>query len=1234
MADKIEFTVSVKDDGLPGLKTLTDGLDSAGAEAQELGRQAGEAVTQLRAVAQQQQAVEALKNLGLQSRELGNQLNAATANVERFGAARAAATTAAQAMAEAERKVAAEVDAAQTELQAMRQTLTELRSGSEQAARGTDEYRASVAQAKTTIAELAAQLNAKQVALAQAKAATKEAATEEKSLGREYSAAVAAAGSASAAVGENRRAMESAREAARALGIDTGNLSSENKRLDAAAQEARAGLDAVAASVERVRQRQAEAAGILQAFQGDLKTLGLDGPQAPAGLEQAFRKLGIDGVKKAEVAVHELQVALAQVRNSPDVLPADKKAAVAAFNKEVERLKGEALEAANSTNKLAEAGKEAGTSLGDAAYKAVAWAGALVGLDQLKSLAGQVLETGSAFENLEVRLSNLLGGTEAAAGAMGMIKDLASTTPFEVTALAESFIKLTAFGMQPTEAQMRSLADVTANLGGGTEALSGVTLALGQAWVKGKLQGEEIMQLAERGVPVWDALAQATGRTVPELQKMSEAGELGRETISKLIDELGRMNTGASEKLMNTYAGAVSNAKDAMAEFFDMIAKAGVLDFLTEKIRELLTEFERMKDTGELQQKAQEIADGFVAVARTAEAVTSTLVDMAPVIEAAVKVWLAFKAVNIATTLYSIAAGAAVAAPALTATAVGAQTAAAGMTVAAGAATALSVAVKRLLAATGIGLLLVAIGEIGLKLLGTGEAAKSTEKDLETVFEPPPTNGIADAAKTTTAALEGLKTQAGLAGAELRKTFDDVASSGKSVDQALSEIGKDFDLASVPGIQNAAVVLDGLLSEGKITAEQFQAAWDASLKNVNLADFELRARAALDGTWQGVGRLRDVLDGALREAIRRSGADFDVLSGGMSKAARSAINDTDTIINGLDRLRAKGVDVGAALEASLNKAIKTADGQAAIEALRSRVEQLRAVLGDKVADGLLAQIEDQAKKATGALSGLDGALQKLGITSDASLKKAAADTRSLYEEVVRTGGSAREQAQAFEKMASAAIASGDSASLAFVRSQAAAQGFEVAVDDAGKTIVRAMGSGKDAIDTMSDGITQATQNLKVYTDWLDKLEKRNAQVKSALLTDKDGFAVDSEGKRITQAVDNRASAASKLQAMGVDEARAKQLAATVFDERGNYTPKSSGFFRSSNDTADAVLQRMADAEKTRAPAVGTPATSTSHTVRIQLNNAAPTTINTASAQDASALSAVLASLQDAASRAR
>src|SRR5690606_2299049 len=121
-----------------------------------------------------------------------------------------------------------------------------------------------------------------------------------------------------------------------------------------------------------------------------------------------------------------------------------------------------------------------------------------------------------------------------------------------------------------TRAQMLAMADAAAELGGGTEMLQGVTLALGQAWTKGKLQGEEILQLAERGIPAWDLLAKATGKNVAELQKLAEAGQLGRDTILQLIDAMGQKSAGASADLMASYAGAVQRAQDALQEFFNM----------------------------------------------------------------------------------------------------------------------------------------------------------------------------------------------------------------------------------------------------------------------------------------------------------------------------------------------------------------------------------------------------------------------------------------------------------------------------------------------------------------------------------------------------------------------------------------------------------------------------------------------------------------------------------------
>lgn len=1047
---------------------------------------------------------------------------------------------------------------------------------------------------------------------ADAAARLKDAQAEAQALGRAMAESEKPTGAQAAQMQKLRDAVRSAkgdleaanvavgkgRDALKAYGVNSRNLAAEQQQLGAASREAREGVTALATGLAQAKERLSEAAKVQQAFAADLKKLGLEGPQAPAGLEDAFRKLGMNGVSKAEAAVRDLQVALAQVRNSPDVMPKDRAAAVAAFNRRVAELKTEASQAATATGQLGQAAGGAGDALGRAASQAAKWATALVGLNQLKSLAGHVIETGAAFENLEVRLGNLLGGSEAATEAMGMLKDLAASTPYSVQDMAESFAKLTAFGLRPTEQQMRSLADVASNLGGGTEALAGITLALGQAWSKGKLQGEEMMQMAERGVPVWDALASATGRTVPELQKMASAGKLGRDAIKALIDELGRMNTGASTELMSTYAGAVSNAKDALEEFFGMVADAGVLDWLTSKIRELLAEFERMKDTGELQEAAQDIADGFVAVAEVAEAVTRTLIDMAPAVEAAAKVWLAFKAVNIVQTLYAIAAGAAVAAPGLVATAAGAQGAAAGMTVAAGAATALGVAIKRLLAATGVGLLLVAVGEIGLRLLGVGEQAKKAGEDIDTAFMPPAENGPALAADEAATKLAGMADQAGraaiemakladageLSGTKLRQAFDDAIRAGKDANDALRGIGREFDLSTVPGIQNAAVVLDGLVQDGKITAEQFRAAWDGALQGVDLSEFALNARTALEGTWQGVGRLQEALDAGLREAIHRSGGDFDVLAGGMSKAAASAIGDTDTIIAGMGRLKAQGVDVGKALQMSLGKGIQTADSQKALDALKERVERVRDALGEKVADALLQQIADQAAKANKEVGSLGDALGKLGITSDADLKKAAAATRELYETVRTTGGSAREQAEAFQKMAEAAIRSGDSGAIAHAKSQAAVHGYTVAIDEAGKAVLKlkdatdkaggAAAGAADKFGKLADAAADAAAGANNYKDWAERTAERNAGVgklppagrkaangeelgegveeigSSGHYRNRDKWTSDAKGNAIGQALPTLMSIFNQLKGFGLDDAAAHQIAREFTDPMG------------------------------------------------------------------------------------
>lgn len=880
------------------------------------------------------------------------------------------------------------------------------------------------------VERLGKQLAEKKEALSQATNVTREAVAEEKALQREYDSAVNTSKKLSAALGDKRQALDSAKEAAKQLGVDTSQLAQAQKQVDQAAREAQGGLDSLAEGLRRVQQRQADNAQISKAFQDDLRRLGLDGSKAPAGLEAAFKSLGLNGVKKSEAAVRELQVALAQVRNSPDVLPSEKRAAVKAYEAAVAELRGETTKATAATRELDAATDSTGNTLSNVAGKAAALGGALLGLQQMRELAMSVVETGSQFQNLEVRLSNLVGGTEAAAKELAMLKDLAATTPFDVAGLSDSFITLTSFGLKPTEAQMRSLVDITANLGGGTEKLSGVTLALGQAWTKSKLQGEEILQLAERGVPVWDALARATGRTVPELQRMSEAGQLGRDVIAKLIDELGRMNAGASDKLMQTYAGAVANAKDALAEFFDMVAKAGVLDWLTDKIRSLLDEFDRMKQSGELKQKAKEIADAFLQIATMVDTTARALVDLAPVLEVAIKLFIALKVANAAQALWAMAAGARAATPAVAATGAASAVSAGQMAAAATAARGLATSLRILRSLTGIGLVLGA-AELAQEFFRAKREAEEADAAVARMMQEQPVNGPKQAADAAAQSLGVVVSKADDALAQ----FDNLKAKGDTTAEALRKIGSDFDLSTSAGIGNAAAVLDALLAKSQITATQFRDAWSQSLQEVNLLEFEVRARQALEGTAEGATQLEQALEAGLREAIRRAGGDFELLSGGMGRAAQSAVADLDYLINNLGALQAAGVDTQRALVQSIGKGINTADSQKALDAIKARVEAVRQELGDKLADGLLDQAAKKALELKLAMEGavpgiqsVEEAMRQLGITTDASLKESAEVARKAYE-LIRDSGTAtpREIAQAFEKAADAAEKSADRA---------------------------------------------------------------------------------------------------------------------------------------------------------------------------------------------------------------
>ncbi|MBV2127920.1 tape measure protein [Arsukibacterium indicum] len=270
-----------------------------------------------------------------------------------------------------------------------------------------------------------------------------------------------------------------------------------------------------------------------------------------------------------------------------------------------------------------------GSSLGGLTSRLLAFAGAYVGLQGIKTAITDIFTAGDQFDRLKIQLTGVMGSIEAGEQASAWIEEFARKTPLQLTEVTESFVRLKNFGLDPMDGTMQAIIDQSEKLGGGYERVRGISLALGQAWAKQKLQGEEILQLIERGVPVWQLLENVTGKNTSELQKLSSAGQLGRDVMKQLIDEIGRAAEGQAQKGMQTMTGLVSNLRDNITRFYVLISQSGAMDALKEQLNAVNQQFERMAADGTLKAAADKIAE-FIgsAVKTTGEGLNGMLANI------------------------------------------------------------------------------------------------------------------------------------------------------------------------------------------------------------------------------------------------------------------------------------------------------------------------------------------------------------------------------------------------------------------------------------------------------------------------------------------------------------------------------------------------------------------------------------------------------------------------------
>lgn len=173
------------------------------------------------------------------------------------------------------------------------------------------------------------------------------------------------------------------------------------------------------------------------------------------------------------------------------------------------------------------------------------------------------------MEQTRKAFTTLLKDATLAKDFLAELETFAANTPFELPGLLQASKKMLAFGFTANQVIpiLTAVGDSAAALGMGQEGIDRLTIAIGQMQAKGKVSAEEMLQLAEAGVPAWQMLADAMGTSIPQAMKMAEKGTIDSATgIQAIISGMNSKFGGMMQEQSSTINGMLSNIQDSIGQ--------------------------------------------------------------------------------------------------------------------------------------------------------------------------------------------------------------------------------------------------------------------------------------------------------------------------------------------------------------------------------------------------------------------------------------------------------------------------------------------------------------------------------------------------------------------------------------------------------------------------------------------------------------------------------------------
>ncbi len=182
------------------------------------------------------------------------------------------------------------------------------------------------------------------------------------------------------------------------------------------------------------------------------------------------------------------------------------------------------------------------------------------------------IEYNAQIEKYTTGFTNMLGSAEAAQQVMSQIQEDAAKTPFDVESLTKANQYLISAGENASYARktIMALGDAVSATGGGSDELNRMAQNLQQIANTGKATAVDIKQFAYAGINVYGILADYTGKSTAEVQKMTISYDLLTQALQAASEEGGRYYN-SMDTQSQTMNGRVSTLKDNVSQLAGLL---------------------------------------------------------------------------------------------------------------------------------------------------------------------------------------------------------------------------------------------------------------------------------------------------------------------------------------------------------------------------------------------------------------------------------------------------------------------------------------------------------------------------------------------------------------------------------------------------------------------------------------------------------------------------------------